>query len=199
MRKYTYSEKVPYPIEHRVASRQKRQKIQDIVLTSILAATGIGLAVVAPNSVQLLAYVQKYVGPSKKIDRRLYQALSRLRTNGLITKRNTLTANGKKRAVTLSKIDEIAPKIPFRWDGKWRIVMFDIWEHRRAVRDRLRGMLERMGFVQFQKSAWVYPYPCEELFAYLRSELRLGTGIRYMVVEEMDTDISLRKVFNLRT
>lgn len=188
---------VVYPIEHRVASRQKRQKIQDIVLTAVYSAAALGMILAAPNTVQLLRYVKKYTGEQEHVDRRMYQALLRLRSRGLLTKNNTLTKSGRARAAALCSIEDVAPKVPFRWDRKWRIVMFDIWETRRTERNRLRGFLQRIGFAKIQESVWVYPYPCEELFVYLRAQLRLGRGVRYMVVEEIDNDTALRQGFDL--
>jgi len=192
-----HNRKILYPIEDRVAQRQKRQRIQDIVLTGLYATTAVGLAIAAPNTVQLLRYVQKYVGPQENVDKRLYQALARLRAKGLVTKQNTLTKSGRARAVGLDSIETVAPTIPLRWDRKWRVVMFDIWETRKAERDRLRGVLLRMGFVKLQASVWIFPYPCEELFVYVRTQLRLGPAVKYMVVDEIDNDRALRIEFDL--
>jgi len=188
---------IPNPIEDRVARRQKRQRIQDIVLTGLYATTALGLAIAVPNTVQLLRYVQKYIGPHEKVDKRLYQALARLRAKGLVTKQNALTKSGRDRAAALDSIESVAPTVPLRWDGKWRIVMFDIWETRKAERDRLREVLLRMGFVKLQASVWIFPYPCEELFVYVRTQLRLGPAVKYMVVEEIDNDRALRIEFDL--
>lgn len=43
----------------------------------------------------------------------------------------------------------------FKWDGKWRIVMFDIPEQKRLVRDLFRRNLKKWGFLPIQKSVWV--------------------------------------------
>ncbi|OGG78540.1 hypothetical protein A3F56_02680 [Candidatus Kaiserbacteria bacterium RIFCSPHIGHO2_12_FULL_55_13] len=184
-------------IESRVTRRAKRQKIQDIVLTGMYAVTAVGLVMAAPNAVQLLKHVEKYVGPQKRLDRRIAQAMTRLKAKGLISSRRELTAQGKKYAESVDATMRIRPNIPLRWDKKWRIVIFDVWERRRPVRDRLRGLLESNGFVKIQNSVWVYPYPCEELFAFLRADLRLGLGMLYIVAEEIENDQRLRKHFGL--
>lgn len=188
---------LPYPIEHRVASRRKRRRIQDIALMAIFLLVTTGVLAAAPNTLQLLKHVEKHFGPRERINKRLYQALVRLRARGLLTSKNTLTKAGRMRASALSAIEAVAPSVPLRWDRKWRVVIFDIWERRSNVRHRLRGLLGHMGFTKLQASVWVYPYPCEELFVYLRTELRLGRGVRYLVVDEIDNDIELRKEFDL--
>ena len=84
-----------------------------------------------------------------------------------------------------------------RWDGKWRIVMFDIKETRRVDRDLLRDELEAIGFYRFQNSVWVYPYDCEDLITLIKSDYRLGMSVVYIIAEEVENDASLRKHFNL--
>src|SRR3989344_7150077 len=44
-----------------------------------------------------------------------------------------------------------------KWDGLWRLVVFDISEENRKLRDLLRRKLRSLGFAMFQKSVWVTP------------------------------------------
>jgi len=85
----------------------------------------------------------------------LAQAIKRLREQGFIDldKFNNslvlkLTDKGREEAL-LRKIlkDET-------WDGKWRIVIFDIPEKHRRVRNTLRSKLKTWGFSPWQKSVW---------------------------------------------
>lgn len=41
------------------------------------------------------------------------------------------------------------------WDGKWRIVIFDIPEEKRGVRDLFRRRLKEWGFKNWQQSVWI--------------------------------------------
>lgn len=45
-----------------------------------------------------------------------------------------------------------------KWDGKWRIVLFDIAELNRKKRDALRGKLKELGFGMFQESVYISPH-----------------------------------------
>jgi DNA-binding transcriptional regulator PaaX len=184
-------------IEARVAQRGKREKIQNIVLTGIYAMSALGLFVTAGNTVQLLKYVEKYIGPKKRLNQRISQAMLRLTSKGLISKNRKLTSRGEKLAQNLERMERVLPQKLLRWDKKWRMVIFDVWEKRRDVRDRLRAALENNGFVKIQNSVWVYPYPCEEFFAFLRTELRLGSGMLYIVAEEIENDRKFRRHFGL--
>lgn len=87
----------------------------------------------------------------------LAQALKRLREKGFVEKeieKDTdkiilkLTEAGRE-FLLLSKNDE-----EIEWDGKWRIVVFDIPEKQRLVRDILRSRLKLWGFKPWQQSVW---------------------------------------------
>ena len=131
----------------------------------------------------------------------------RLERNGLIH----ITGEGRRREIHLTtqgekKIDALYAgayiiPMPARWDGKWRLVMFDVPEKRKKVRDILRMLLRSAGFIHFQDSAWIQPYPCDELVTLLRSHLGSGKGeIRYLAVSFVDeSDYVFRKHFNLIT
>ena len=49
-----------------------------------------------------------------------------------------------------------------RWDGRWRLVLFDLPESQGSARDRLRHYLRRRGFGYLQNSVWISPNPLEE-------------------------------------
>ena len=112
----------------------------------------------------------------------LSQAVKRLRENGLvelITDKELifrLTDSGRDRA--LWKKMGLGEE---KWDGKWRLVIWDIPEKRRAARDLLRYKLKQLGFKQWQQSVWASKVNCTKL---LRDFIR-KTGIEdwVMVVE----------------
>lgn len=54
------------------------------------------------------------------------------------------------------------------WDGKWRVVIFDIPEVQRDVRYGLRSELKKLCFGLWQRSVWVSPFDiAKELNSYL--------------------------------
>ncbi len=50
-----------------------------------------------------------------------------------------------------------------KWDGKWRIVIWDIPEKRRKARDLLRHQLKMLGFKKLQNSIWASKKDCAQL------------------------------------
>ncbi len=157
------------------------------------------MVVVAPNSVQLLKYVRRYVGPKERLDRRISQAVTRLKAKGMIGKDNSLTKSGLRFVESLESFGHRRPLVQKHWDEKWRIIIFDVWERRRHIRNKLRRILKSIGFVKIQDSVWAYPYPCEELLVFLRTDLHLGSGILYIVADEIEHDRKLREHFGLQS
>ncbi|KKW37459.1 CRISPR-associated endonuclease Cas2 [Candidatus Adlerbacteria bacterium RIFCSPHIGHO2_01_FULL_54_23] len=190
-------------IEQKIAGRARRAKIQQklAVLLFRLNARSFALAS-APEAVLL-----KRLFPAEargSATHRMRQALYRLKSKGFLTRersergwRVSLTDVGEKFAEKLDATDRIKIKTPRTWDEKWRIVIFDIWERRRGMRDKLRRMLEKAGFKKVQDSVWVCPYDCEEFITFLRADLRLGKGILYIIAEGIEDDGRLRRLFNL--
>ena len=191
-------------IERKITRLTKRQRTQDIVLMSLYALSVLSVGVVAPNAAQLFKYVEKYLPKKTNIRTRTSQAITRLVAKGLIVRTGEathsslqLTKKGKDVIKVIETQQKISPQKPKRWDGKWRIVIFDVWERRRGVRNKLRIMLQNTGFMKIQNSVWVYPYPCEDLFMFLRTDLRLGQGMLYIVADEIEHDVRLRRHFGL--
>ncbi|MBI2019711.1 hypothetical protein HYS95_03550 [Candidatus Daviesbacteria bacterium] len=58
---------------------------------------------------------------------------------------------------------------PAEWDKKWRIVVFDIPEQKRLIRNLLRRNLKKWGFKPLQKSVWVSKKNVtDKLFSYIK-------------------------------
>lgn len=170
----------------------RASRIRTAVLSTLQVGGLVGLALVAPNVAALLA--RSY---TKREYEKTRYVLYRLVSKGLVLKREggyELTAKGRQ---FLDRETLAAPK-PRKWDGKWRMVIFDIPETRKAARAVLRDALRRIGFLKLQNSAWVYPYECEELVALLKTDYRLGKEVLYMIVDKLENDRALRDHFNLK-
>lgn len=87
-----------------------------------------------------------------------------------------------------------------KWDRIWRAVSFDIPELNRKERAFLRNELRWMGFIEAQKSVWVYPYDIEkELLVLLKLWKRDFEGdIRFWKIAKIVDDKDLKKRFQIR-
>ena len=180
----------------------KRARVRDAVLLSLYGGAVVAVAVMFPNASRLLKYLDPLVPTKRDPESRLRESLQRLVKRGLVRKvgvgsaaRYVLTKSGEREASIRSLIHAAHQKQ--KWDGKWRVIIFDVWERRRAVRDKLRSLLIETGFVRLQDSVWVFPYPCEELVTYIRIELKLGTGLLYILADGIEGEEKLRKHFSL--
>jgi DNA-binding transcriptional regulator PaaX len=170
----------------------------NILLTGLAVTGMLGVAIMAPNAAQIL----KFVIPEKDIKRhykyRIHNSLEKLIKDGYVIEKISkgrkilsLTNKGKLRYESLKK------KKPQKWDGKWRLVSFDVYEKNRNKRNLLRRELQEYGFVMIHQSMWVYPYPCDEYIALLKSDLYFGKNVQYILAERLETNFELKKRFNL--
>ena len=108
----------------------------------------------------------------------------------------TLNKKGKKQVLAYN-LETMRIPVPSRWDRKWRVILFDIPHVRKKARDALRFHLNRLGFYQFQKSVFVYPYPCTREIEFIVALYNLHHFVRHMLVEEVDNEADLKHRFNL--
>jgi len=83
------------------------------------------------------------------------------------------------------------------WDGKFRIVIWDIPEKKRIVRDLLRRNLRKWGFAHFQKSVWIYPYRVPKFLKEILFEERIKHFTRFITTKRIEYDKDLQKLFKL--
>ena len=107
-----------------------------------------------------------------------------------------LSENGKQKALQFN-IDKMEIKKPEHWDKKWRVVMFDIPEKLRRLRNSLRFHFQEIGLIEFQKSVFVYPYPCHEEIEFIIELYNARKYVRFLLVDEVDNQLHLMKKFNL--
>lgn len=129
-------------------------------------------------------YARGYDRPLKKAT--LAQALRRLRIKGYLDlgKFNNqiiikLTKEGVKQISLKKSLSDESP-----WDGKWRIVTFDIPEENRKVRDVLRSRLKMWHFEKWQKSVWVSKKDVTKPLKEFISETGIGKWV--MIIESSD-------------
>ena len=113
--------------------------------------------------------------------------------NGFI--RVFLTEKGKLRALN-DKLKNIKNK-KGKWDGKWRMVAFDVPEKYRNGRDALRHKLKKVGFCELQKSVLVTPYDCKEEIESLINFFKLNKYVRFGILEFVDNENHLKELFKL--
>jgi len=106
-----------------------------------------------------------------------------------------LTKKGKLKALNY-QLDNIKNKKE-KWDGKWRMVAFDIPNKYKKGRDALRQKLKRIGFCKLQESIFITPYNCKKEISDLVAFFELDKYVRIGILESIDNDKYFKKLFNL--
>jgi DNA-binding transcriptional regulator PaaX len=110
-----------------------------------------------------------------------------------------LTNRGKERVRNFS-VDTLFIPQPKVWDGKWRILIFDIPTRPKLynlAREALRKKVKDLGFYQIQKSVWAYPYECEDELLFVAEIFEVQKYIEILTVEKMLHIDDLKKQFKL--
>ena len=172
------------------------------ILLLLLAGVALGLAYSPQRQARIVKELQH---EWQKIDRKeLENTIRQLYKSKIIETRenkdgtNTfvLSEKGRARALTY-KFDEMKINPPERWDCKWRLVVFDVPEKKKPAREALRRKLRELGFYELQKSVLVFPYECKDEIDFIIEFFNMRPYVRFGVLETIDNDIHLRKVFSL--
>lgn len=105
-----------------------------------------------------------------------------------------LTVKGKKRALYYCQ-KKIAIKRAKKWDGKWRIIIFDIPESRKFKRDTLRNRLKFLGLIEIQKSVYVYPFDFKRELDFLVGWLVIYKYAKYIIGDIIQGEEIIIKTF----
>jgi len=189
-------------VESEARTRRKRRDIQNAVLSAVGVAGILAVTMIAPNIFQALP---RLLGDKYKFGYRAKTAAGRLAKKGLLrfVLRNRvrcaeLTEKGRQ-VLALEKMKTAhQSERGHRWDKRYRLVMFDVPQYRRATRDRLRSFMRECGFLRLQDSVWIYPYDCEELIALIKADIRIGKDVLYAVVESIENDAWVKRHFGLK-
>ncbi len=176
----------------------------EAVLGAVALAGLLTVAVAAPNALQL------FMPRRQKISRTHTQQVKRnidsLIRNGLmkrvVDKEGNpalgLTSKGKWEALIRHRTLEVHTKSKKRvWDGKWRLVIFDVPNTKSKIRSELRRAMKLYGFVMIQKSVWAYPYMCDDFVVVLKAHLGVSDDVFYLTADMMENENALKKEFNL--
>lgn len=153
--------------------------------------------IVAPNVVQLLKMFES--ADRRKIKRVMaalkWQGLIRLVSRGEADYLE-ITRGGKTKLIAYD-IDEMVLRQPKRWDGRWRVFLFDIPERFAAARRALKDKLSQLAFYPYQKSVYVTPYPCREEITFLLKFFGVEKHGKYLETQTLEDDLKLIHHFEL--
>lgn len=108
-----------------------------------------------------------------------------------------ISGSGKEKLFTLSGDGKkaVSKHSPVK-DGVWKIIIFDVPESKRFIRNFIRAKLKNLGFKKWQNSIWVSPYALDKD---LEAELmELGEKVFIRLIKSTDINITgdLEKLFD---
>lgn len=149
----------------------RKETLKDQILTALVLAAdvlgAVGGTVPVKNRYRMIYGMLGAASSSKR--EKIDTALEELIDGGFVETQGSdvpyLTAAGQEVKKGLLREQQKD------WDGKWRVVFFDIPEKKREKRDALRRELISLGFGSWQRSAWVIPFDVtNELLAYIKDK-----------------------------
>ena len=171
------------------------------LILSILAAAGlITVALVAPNFIQVFGNL----GYGRRYNNRDYErSLLVLRRKKFIKVKKQkgkisiiMTKLGRQKILEDS-LRNITISQQKKWDKKWRLVIFDIPERYKKERLKFSKLLRQMGFVMYQKSVWVSPWPCSEEINYIKEVYSINIYVKLITADNIENSYTLIKDFGL--
>lgn len=176
--------------------------VQRKILLLLLGGFGLGLS----GSPKRYFRILKFIGKEwQKINREeLWRSIRRLYQSKLVSERHNkdgsitlvLSDRGRHRALRY-QLDEMKIKEPQTWDRKWRIVIFDIPEGQKKIRDALRFHFRQLGLKELQKSVFVYPHSCDDEVDFLIEFYDIRPHVRKIIAESIDNELHLKQKFGL--
>ncbi|MBI2635388.1 MAG: CRISPR-associated endonuclease Cas2 [Parcubacteria group bacterium] len=172
------------------------------VILLLLAGISLGLSNSPRGQWRILKSLTK---EWRKINRQeLYRSIRRLYASKLVDYHERqdgsismlLNENGKKAALHY-KLDEISINKPANWDHKWRIVLFDVPEKKKKLREALRERLKQLGFIEFQKSVFIHPYECKNEIDFITELYNGSRFVRFIEATHLDNELDIKNKFNL--
>ena len=181
---------------------KKESTLVNALLFSLYATAAVGEQLLTFAFISPYEWRRRVLHGSKGRSYNSYKtSIYQLKKKGLVE----IIKKGDGRFLRLTKKGELEvllakAKMPVegKWDGKWRLIIFDIPEDAKEIRDQFRGLLKKNNYHKLQGSVYANPYPLNrEAVAYLQ-KTGLMKYIRIMKVEEMDNDKDLKKKFGLK-
>lgn len=170
----------------------------------MVAAGGVlSLAVIlsGPNILKILAALKRDYDKSSK--QRMRDAIRQLERKKIIEFQKKgyeiyvkLTKKGE-RQILKYKLDELKFKRAKEWDGKWRIIAFDIPEKFGKARRAVSVILKQAGAYQFQKSFFVYPDDCEDDIRFIAEIYGVRLFVKFIEAVRIDSEFIVKHHFKI--
>ena len=180
--------------------KYKHGELTKEILKGLAVGGFIVMCLAMPNLVQVVNLFK----PKNSHDRyRVKRTLRRLQKNNMIRIVNhngrdvvEITTQGKKKVLDYS-LDDMQLNTKQKWDGKWRMVMFDIPETRKNARNAVSYKIKEIGMYPIQKSVFIFPYPCKDEIDFVGEMYGIRKNIIYIEATHIDSAEKAKRHFRI--
>lgn len=168
-----------------------------IVATSGVVASTFVLPNIAVTFAKPLRRLYRTLDERERV-RKLQQAVYYMKSRGYLVGDYDhglqLTDKARKRLADI-KFDELVVASTPVWDHYWRIVLYDIPESSKSLRNAFHSQLRAIGCFQLQRSVWITPFPCRDVVAAIATRYKLDTYVSYFEARNLDNERAMLKYF----
>ncbi len=126
----------------------------------------------------------------QKNKQKFSQLIYRLKKNGYIKIKNLEQNEGvmltKRGAEKVLKVKLKTERKKRRSDEKWQMIIFDIPEEKRFLRDLLREKLRLLEYKMLQQSIWVCPYNVQKETELILRKHSLDLYVKLFLIKEIE-------------
>jgi len=183
---------------------RKNSKPYHILKYALLGGGFLVVSAIAPAaSARLVNDLVKLYFRKKRFEREKFlRDLKNLQIRNLVDYRElpngdikiSVTKAGKKLDL-IYNLDTLKLDTAKKWDGHWRMIMFDIPEYKKIARDAFRQKLSQLGFYPIQESVFITPHPCEKEIDFVCSLFEIRQYILIFYVSHFEGEEKLRHHF----
>lgn len=85
----------------------------------------------------------------------------------------------------------------YKWDGMWRLVIFDVAVSKNSSRAMFVRKLKDMGFGVLQRSVYITPYKCQQEVAKIAEYFGIAKSVIVVETDHIENDFLLRDYFGV--
>ena len=179
----------------------KHGELAKKILLIAVAGGAIAAVMVLPG----LGVIFKHFGADSAKERyRVKRTVKRLEEQGVIKHR---IKNGKEEFVVTKKgkthlaellVDDLFIRQPAKWDGRWRVLIYDIPNKKDLERRELNRVVSEIGMKSVQQSVFVSPYPCKAQIDAIARHYDLDKHLAYFEADYFEGANDLLNHFKLK-
>lgn len=175
-----------------MSRREITSKIIDEIIRFGVGGTALAAGMLVPG---LLVGLEKPLASffstmdNRQKERELQRVVYQMKEKGLLSgdyEHGLQVTDKARRRIEQADFRDLRAKAAERWDGIWRIVLYDIPEGQASGRQALAARLRSYGCYQLQKSAWITPFPCREDIVTLSAHYDVDEHVTYFEATHLD-------------